>query len=229
MDCSTPCFPVLHYVLDFAEIHAHWWFCLTISSSATPFSFLPSIFPRIKVFLNQSVFTSGDQNIGASASTSVQFQFCSVAQLCPFFASPWIAACQASLSITNSWSLLKLKSIQSMIPASVFPVNIQGWYPLGLTGLISLLFRGLLWVFPSTTVWKHQFFSSQPSLRSNSHIRSWLLGKTIALTIQDFISKVMSLLFDTLSRFAIASLPKRKCLLISWLQLLSVVILEPRN
>ena len=134
------------------------------------------------------------------------------------FETPWTAAYQASLSITNSCSLLKLMFIESMIPASVFPMNIQGWFPLGLTGLISLLFKGLSIVFPSTTVWKHQFFGSQPSLRSNSHIRTWLLEKTIALTIQAFTSKVVSLLFNTLSRFAIASFPKNKCLLISWLQ-----------
>ena len=47
--------------------------------------------------------------------------------------------------------------------ASVLPMNIQGWFPLGLIGLISLLFKGLSWVFSSTTVWKHQFFGTQPS------------------------------------------------------------------
>ena len=61
--------------------------------------------------------------------------------------------------------------------ASVFPVNIQGWFPLGLTGLISLLFSGLSRVFSSTTVLKHQFFTVQPSFWSNSHIHTWLLKK----------------------------------------------------
>ena len=54
-------------------------------------------------------------------------------------------------------------------------------------------------------------------------------GKTIALTIQAFVGKVMSLLFNTLSRFVIAFLPRIKHLLISWLQSLSVVILEPKK
>ena len=54
-------------------------------------------------------------------------------------------------------------------------------------------------------------------------------GKTIALTIQTFVSKVMSLLFNILFRFVIAFLPRSKHLLISWLQLLSVVILEPKK
>ena len=69
------------------------------------------------------------------------------------------------------------RSIEASASASVLPMNIQGWCPLGLTGLISLLARGLLRVFASTTVWKHQFFSAQPSSWSSSRIRSWLLGK----------------------------------------------------
>ena len=77
--------------------------------------------------------------------------------------------------------------------ASVLPMSIQGWSPLGLTGLISLLSKGLSRVFSSTTVWKHQFFDTQPSLWSSSHIRTCLLGKTIALTTWTFVSKVMSL------------------------------------
>ena len=56
-------------------------------------------------------------------------------------------------------------------------MNIQDWFPLGLTGLISLLSKGLSRVFSSTTVQKHQFFSAQLSLWSNSHIHTWLLGK----------------------------------------------------
>ena len=82
---------------------------------------LPSIFPSIKVFSNESLFTPGDQSIGASAS------------------------------------------------ASVLPMNIQGWLPLGWTGLISLQSKRLSRFFSSTTVWKHQFFGTQPCLWSNSH------------------------------------------------------------
>ena len=61
--------------------------------------------------------------------------------------------------------------------ASVLPMNIQGWFPLGLTGLISLQSKGLSRVLSSTTVQKHQFFNAQPSLWSNFHIRTWLLEK----------------------------------------------------
>ena len=55
--------------------------------------------------------------------------------------------------------------------ASVLPLNIQRWFPLGLTGLISLLSKGLSRVFSSTTVLKHQFFGAQPFLWPNSHVQ----------------------------------------------------------
>ena len=144
---------------------------------------------------------------------SVQFSRSSSVWL---FVTPWTAAYQASLSITNSRSLLKLMSIDSVMPsnhlilccslllpsvflnirvfsnesvfhirwpnfgvsasASVLSMNIQGWFPLGLTGLISLQSKGLSRVF-NTTVQKHQFFGAQLSLWSNSHIHTWLLEK----------------------------------------------------
>ena len=113
--------------------------------------------------------------------------------------------------------------------ASVLPMNTQGWFPLGLTGLISLLSKALSRVFSSTTVWKHQFFGAQTSLWPNSYIQIWRLEKTIALTRQTFVGKVTTLLFNTLARLIIAFLPRSKCLLISWLQSRSPVILEPKK
>ena len=115
------------------------------------------------------------------------------------FATPWTATCQASLSFTISWSLLKSLSTELVMPfnhlilccplillssiflsirvfsnesalrirwpsigasvsASVLPMNIQDWFPLGLTGLIFLLSKGLSRVFSNTTNWRHQFF-----------------------------------------------------------------------
>ena len=133
------------------------------------------------------------------------------------FVTPWIAAHQAPLSFTITWSLLKFMSIElvmlsyhlilccpllllpsifpsirvfsnkSALPirwpkywtsASVLPMNIQSWFPLGLTGLISLLSKGVSRNFSSTRVRKHQFFGAQPSLCSNSHINTWLLEKS---------------------------------------------------
>ena len=61
--------------------------------------------------------------------------------------------------------------------ASFLPMNIQDWFPFGLIGLIFLQSKGLSRVFSSTTIQKHQFFGTQPSLWSNSHIHTWLLEK----------------------------------------------------
>ena len=155
------------------------------------------------------------------------------------FATPWTEAHQASSSFTISLSLLKLMSIESMMPstisssvapfssclqsfpasgsfpvgqnfasggqsigisasASVLHINIHGWLPLRLTGLISLLSKGLSRIFSSTTVWKHQFFGAQPSSWSNSHIHIWLPGKPqLWLYGWIFVGKVMSLLFNS--------------------------------
>ena len=67
------------------------------------------------------------------------------------------------------------QSIGASASASVLPKNVQDWFPLGLTGLISLQSKGFSRVFSSTTIQKHQFFGAQPSLWSNSHIHTWLL------------------------------------------------------
>ena len=88
------------------------------------------------------------------------------------------------------------QSIEASTSASVLPMNIQGLFPLGLTDLVSLQSKGLSRVFSSTTVQKHQFFGAQPSLWSNSHIHTWLLEKTIALTRWTFVGKVISLLLN---------------------------------
>ena len=69
------------------------------------------------------------------------------------------------------------QSIGASASASVLPMNIQDWFPLRLTGLNSLQSKGLSRVFSKTTVQKHKFFGSQPSLWSNSHIPTWLLEK----------------------------------------------------
>ena len=131
-------------------------------------------------------------NYGSQAgSWLLPSQFSSVQSLSHvwLFVTPWIAARQASLSITNSRSSPKLICIESVMPsshlilchpllllppippsirvfsasASVIPVNIQDWSPLGWTGWISLQFKGLTRVFSSTTVQNHQFFSTQLS------------------------------------------------------------------
>ena len=134
-------------------------------------------------------------------------QFSSVTHV-RLFATPWNSAHQTSLSITNSQSLLKLMSIELVMPsnhlilchpllllpsifpntgsfqmsqfasggpsigvlasASVLPMNIQNWFPLGLVDLISLQSKGLSRIFSNATVQKHQFFGTQPTLTSIS-------------------------------------------------------------
>ena len=119
-------------------------------------------------------------------------------------------------------------SIGASGSASDFPMNIQDWFPLGLTGLISLLSRDSPTVFSNTTVQKHQFFVTEHSLWPRSYIYM-TIGKTIALTIWTFVGKVMSLLFNMLSRLVIAFLPWSKHILISWLQSPSTMTLEPKK
>ena len=110
---------------------------------------------------------------------------------------------------------------------SISPSNdIQGWFPEDWLVFNLLLSKELLRVFSSTTVQNHQFFGAHPSLWSNFHIHT---GKTIALTLQTFVGKVISLLLNMLSRFVIAFLPRIKCLLISWLSSPSEVTLEPKK
>ena len=169
--------------------------------------------------------------------------------------TPWTIACQGSLSITNSWSLLKLLSIESVMLAnhlilchlllllpSIFPsirVYSNGsvlcirwpkhWsfsYSISpsneYSGLISfridwfdfLAAKGLSRIF-SSTFRKHQFFGTEHSLWSNSHITYTITGKNIVLTIWTCVDKVMALLFNVLSRFVLSFIPRSKHILIS--------------
>ena len=118
------------------------------------------------------------------------------------------------------------QSIAASASASVFPKNIQDWFPLGLAYWITVLSKGLSRVFFNITVQKHQFFCVHLSLLSYPYITT---GKTIALTRWIFVGKVVSLLFNMLSRLVINFLPRSKCLLISRLQSPSAVILEPKK
>ena len=121
--------------------------------------------------------------------------------------------------VSSSHQVAKVLAFQLQLQV---PTNIQDWFPLGWSDWISLESKGLSRVFSNTTVQKHQFFVVD--------IKSYMTsGKTIALTIRTFVCKVMSLLFNMLSRLVITFLPRSKHLLISWLQSPSAVILEPRK
>ena len=121
------------------------------------------------------------------------------------------------------------QSIGASASASVLPMNIQGWFPLGSDWLVLLAVQGTL-----KSLLQHH--SSKASVLrclaffivQLSHLYM-TTGKTIALTILAFVGKVMSLLFNMLSRFVIAFLPRSRCLLISCLQSPSTVILESKK
>ena len=94
--------------------------------------------------------------------------------------------------------------------ASVLPMDIQGWFPLELTDSISLQSKGLSRVLSRTTVQKHQFFGAQSFFVIQLSHPYMTTGKTTALTRWTFVRKVMALLYNMLSRFAIAFLPRSK-------------------
>ena len=94
----------------------------------------------------------------------------------PFFSCPQSFLASGSFPMSQFFASGG-QSIRASASASVLPMNIKDWFPLELTGWISLQSKGLSRVFSKTTVQKHQFFSTQPSLWSNTHIHAWLLEK----------------------------------------------------
>ena len=116
------------------------------------------------------------------------------------------SSCPQSFPASGSLPMSQLlasggQSIGASALTSVLPMNIQGWFPLGLTDLISLLSKGLSRVFFNTTVQKHRFFGAQPFFMIQLSHLYMTTGKNIALTRQTFVGKVMSLIFNTLYRF----------------------------
>ena len=186
------------------------------------------------------------------------------------FVTPWTAAHQASLSITNSWSLLKLMSIESVMPSnhlilccpllllpSIFPsirvlsnesvlhIKLPKYWSFSFnispsneySGLISFRIDRFDFLAVQETLKSLlQYHSSKSSILQHSaffivqlsHIYM-TTGETLALMRQTFIGKVMSLLFNMLSRLVITFLQRSKRLLISWLQSPPAEILEPKK
>ena len=185
------------------------------------------------------------------------------------FATPWTAACQASLSITNSQSLPKLMSIESVMPSnhlilchpllppsnypsirvfsneSVLCIRLSNNWSFSFSispsnehpGLVSFRMDWLdLLAVQGTLKSLLEHHSSKASILQCSAFFTVQLshpymttGKTIALTRWTFVGKIMSLLFNMLSRLVLTFLPRSKHLLISWLQSPSAVILEPKE
>ena len=133
---------------------------------------------------------------------------------CPFF-------CLQSFLASGSFPMshLFLSGGQNIgASASVLIVNIQGWFSLGLTGLISFLFKEIKNLLQHHSS-KASILQCSPFFMVQLSHPHMTTGKTTALTRRIFLSKVMFLLFNILSRFLIAFLPRSRCLLISWLQL----------
>ena len=177
-------------------------------------------------------WTQHDRLLCPSLSPWICSDSCPLSQWChpiiSFSVTPF--SCPQPFPASGSFPLSQffmsgIQNIGASTSASVLPKNIQDWFPLGLTGLISLKFKGLSRVFSNTIVQRHQFFSVQLSLWYNSHIHTWL-EKTIALTRWTFVGKVISLFFNMLFRFVIAFLPRSKHLSISWKHSPSAVILQ---
>ena len=127
-----------------------------------------------------------------------------------FSAAPF-SCCLQSFPASGSFSMSRLfassgQSIRASASPSVLPMNIQGWFPLGLTSLISLLSKGLSRVFSSPTIQKHQFFRARSAFfmaqLSPLHMTT---GNTIAFTIQTSVGKVISLVFHMQSRFFLST------------------------
>ena len=179
MDCSTPGLPVPHQLPEFTQTHVHWVSEVSNHLILCCPLLLPSIFPIIRTFSNESV-------------------------LC----IRWPKYCSFSFNIS---------------PSNEY------------SGLISLRMDWLdLLAVQGTPKSLLQHHSSKPSILSCSPFFIVQLshpymttGKIIALTRWNFVGKVMSLLFNMLSRLVIIFLPRSKCLLISWLRSPSAVILEP--
>ena len=128
MDCSTPGFPVLHFLSEFAQTHVHW-----VSDAIQPS-------PPSSLLCPPALNLSQEQGLFQWAGSSHQ--------------------------------VAKVLELQLQLP-----INIQGWFPLGLTCLISLLSKELSRVLSSTTIRRHQFFGTHRFLWSNSYIHTWLLEK----------------------------------------------------
>ena len=180
-----PDFPVRHQLPKLAQTYVHWvGDAINHLILCHSLLLLPSIFPSIRVFSNESVFSneffaSGGQSIGVSALTSVH------------------------------------------------PMNIQDGFPFRIDWFDLLAVQGTLKSLlqprnlKASILCHSSFFMVQYPYVTT--------GKTIALTVWTFIVKEMSLLFNTLARFVIAFLPRSKCILISWLQSTSTLILEPKK
>ena len=181
-DCSMPGFPVLHYLLEFAQIYVHW-----VGDAIQPsHPLFPPSPPALNLSQNQNLFQ-------------------------------WLSSCIRCAKYWNfSFTISPSNEYSRLISIRINWLDL-----LAVQGTLKSLFQHHN--LKATVLQRSVFFMVQlldPYMTT---------GKSIALTRQIIISKVMSLLLNMLSKFAIGLLSRSKCLLISWLQSLSAVILEPKK
>ena len=215
------------FILQFVNVVWYNWFTDT-DDSLHPWdkSHLINVFSSV----TQSCLTLCDPMDHSTPGLPVHHELPELTQTRPssWWCHPTISSsvipfssCLQSFPASGSFQMSQFfalggQSIGVSALASVLPVYIQDWLPLGLTGWTSLQYKGLSRGFSNSPVQKHQFFVLN-FLYSPTLSPIMTTGKTVSLTRQTSVSKVMSLLFNMLSRFVIAFLPRSKHLLISWL------------
>ena len=211
MDCSMPSFPVLHYLPEFAQIHVHWVSDTNHLILCHCLLLLPWTFPSIRVFSIELAFHIK-------------------------WPKYWIF--NFSISASNGYS-------------GLISFKIDWFDLLDVQGTLKSVLQ--CHSLKASVIWCSTFFIVQEEMvkdreawraavhgvaKNQTQLSNWTIttthpymttGKTIASTIQNFVDKVMSLLYNTLSNFVIAFLPRSNRLLISWLQSPSAVTLEPKK
>ena len=185
--------------------------------------------------VSDSLWPHGPQHARPPCPSGVYSNSCPLSLRChPTILSSVVSfsSCLQSFPTSGSWFSMSQffasggQSIGVSASASVLPMNIQDWFPLG---WISLQSNELSRVFSNNTVQKPSILQSSAFFivqLSHPYMMTW---KTIALTRWTFVGKAMSLLFNMHSRLVITFLARSKCLSVSWLQSPSAVILEPKK